>query len=467
MSPDDDSNIPAMTSSTTLLLIYVNVALYATCYQIQRPLEPFMIDRLGLTGDSSGEYANLQSFFSLMQTVGSLLAGWYLDRYGAKWGFIISFIASALSYLLLSQATTLELLYLSKVPTIFQAGFLCAQLAASQATKDGAERVQALGRLTMSYTIGSVLGPAIGGFLGSSGDYYLGAKLAVGGSLLSAVLTVLSMPSSQPSAVSASKKTHVDYHPLATTESSADDVCTKPVSSTSAGLQVLISTIGVVQVVWLLLSTKVITSVSNAMYQAAFPLILKDIYGLNEQSMGLAMSAMSGFNGVVNGLFLGPIVTFLGGKLTNVISVCIASMALLSFVLSAVALPTIAAMSPFGGIVEFLGFTFLLSIFQYTLSTTITSESTTRVKPTEKGTLLGLEHTLFAAARIAAPQVGVSLLKSGGVSSVSLACGVVFVAVFGLWTVAKSTLNEKYESTGVVSASSLCERSSGTERKEK
>lgn len=39
---------------------------------------------------------------------------------------------------------------------------MCAQLAASQATSDGADRVLALGRLSMSYTIGSVLGPALG-----------------------------------------------------------------------------------------------------------------------------------------------------------------------------------------------------------------------------------------------------------------------------------------------------------------
>ena len=44
----------------------------------------------------------------------------------------------------------------------FQAGYMCAQLAASQATSDGAERVLALGRLSMSYTIGSVLGPILG-----------------------------------------------------------------------------------------------------------------------------------------------------------------------------------------------------------------------------------------------------------------------------------------------------------------
>jgi MFS family permease len=146
----------------TLMIIYINVVLYATCYQIQRPLEPFLVEKLNLQGDSSDEYARLQSFFSVMQTIGSFVSGRFLDQFGAKGGFVISFLASALSYAFLSQSTTLTILYISKIPSIFQAGFLCAQLSASQVTLDGAERVEALGRLTFCYTIGSIIGPTIG-----------------------------------------------------------------------------------------------------------------------------------------------------------------------------------------------------------------------------------------------------------------------------------------------------------------
>lgn len=32
------------TNQYALFLIYVNIALYATCYQIQRPLEPFLVE---------------------------------------------------------------------------------------------------------------------------------------------------------------------------------------------------------------------------------------------------------------------------------------------------------------------------------------------------------------------------------------------------------------------------------------
>ena len=60
-----------------MILVYINIVLYATCYQIQRPLEPYMVAKIGLNGDSSTEYANLQSFFQLMQTFGSFIAGWF------------------------------------------------------------------------------------------------------------------------------------------------------------------------------------------------------------------------------------------------------------------------------------------------------------------------------------------------------------------------------------------------------
>jgi sugar phosphate permease len=74
--------------------------------------------------DSSDEYAKLQAFFSFIQTFGSLLTGFILDRFTPKIGFVVSFTASALSYFLLSHSTSLSILYMSKIPTIFQAGFV-------------------------------------------------------------------------------------------------------------------------------------------------------------------------------------------------------------------------------------------------------------------------------------------------------------------------------------------------------
>ena len=67
------------------------------------------------------------------------------------------------------------------------AGFLCAQCAIAKVTDQGPDRIETLGRLTTAYTIGGVIGPYLGGVLGSTGDYLVGAKYATIGSLFSAV----------------------------------------------------------------------------------------------------------------------------------------------------------------------------------------------------------------------------------------------------------------------------------------
>ena len=103
--------------------------------------------------------------------------GALLDRFGVRAGFAINFLACATQYGLLASCTSINTLWASKLPGLFMAGFLCAQTAVSRLTVEGKERVEALGRLTTAYTIGGVFGPYIGGLLGSSGDYFIGAKV--------------------------------------------------------------------------------------------------------------------------------------------------------------------------------------------------------------------------------------------------------------------------------------------------
>ena len=55
----------AMKWTPALLIVYVNILLYAVCYQLQRPIEPFLVDKLSSKStDSKQAYGQLQSFFS-------------------------------------------------------------------------------------------------------------------------------------------------------------------------------------------------------------------------------------------------------------------------------------------------------------------------------------------------------------------------------------------------------------------
>lgn len=398
-------------SSFTTWVIYFNVVLYATCFQMQRPLEPFLVDKLQSTANGTEtvmEYAKLQSFFSIMQTVGSLISGRCLDYFGLKGTFILSFIASALSYYILSQSYTMDYLYYSKIPTIFQSGFLCAQAAIAQFTLDGSERTKALGFLTMSYTVGSIIGPTVGGILGANGDYYFGAKLATAGSLLSVFLTYFFIPNGD---VKVEK----------------NDSDSKDVNHKSKVPNIL----SIVALVWVLLSTKVLSSVANAIQAAVVPIILKDSYGFTERDLGVTMSIASGMNALVNGLLLSLILDWFRNDQRKVIESCLLGMLLLCIVQSLFNLSKDHGTSE--KIIFLLTF-FLYNIFQFILSTTITGESTSAVPNQAKGTLLGLEHALFALARISSPQIGVVVWQSHGVAGVGVISAVVLAVVWQLFS---------------------------------
>ena len=413
--------------SFSLVIIYLNIFLYALCYQMQRPLEPYLVDRLVITeGSAANEYAKLQSFFFIVQTLGSLFIGRLIDNIGYKWGFILNFVASALSYLILSESRSLLLLYLSKVPTVFQAGFLCAQVAVTRSEFDGASRVTLLGRLTTAYTIGSVVGPYIGGLIGTSGDYYFGAKIACFGSLVSVLLCLL-----LPKGNSNSKGRPG--------ESSAEDI-QKPLQPTKSILQIALSA-------WLLLSVKVVSNLSNAISSSVLPIILKDTFKLSEYQMGMTMSTISAFNALITGVALSPIVALANGDLLRVITVSLSSLILLQFAQSAFALPIIVENSYSGGFYEFFGLTLLSSMAQFVLANSLTSEATQRVDENNRGTLIGLEHSIFAAARVLAPAFGVALLSFGGISATSASCGLIFVACQSTWLMFKADIKPSHLTT--------------------
>lgn len=417
-------------SNATLVVIYLNIFLYALCYQMQRPLEPFLVDRLvGKEGSSANEYARLQSFFFIVQTLGSLFIGRLIDSIGYKWGFMLNFLASGLSYFILSESRTLFLLYLSKLPTVFQAGFLCAQVAVTRSEFDGASRVTLLGRLTTSYTIGSVVGPYIGGMIGTSGDYYFGAKIACLGSIVSMVLCLL-----LPSQDSGKQKPADEKSEANNTEPIDREDRSKDSSVPKASI------LKIVKSAWLLLSVKIVSNVANAIASSVLPIIFKDVFKLSEYQMGVTMSIISAFNALITGLALSPIVALANGDLLRVITTSLTSLIIIQFIQGGLALPFISGRSFAGGFYEYFGLTLLSSMAQFVLANSLTSEATQCVEENSRGTLIGLEHSIFAAARVVAPTLGVALLSFGGISAASASCGFIFLGCQATWLIFKVDL---------------------------
>lgn len=149
---------------------------------------------------------------------------------------------------------------------------------------------------------------------------------------------------------------------------------------------------------------------------------------------GFSMSVMSAFNALVNGVLLSPITNYFQHNFLNLIKYCNLWMFIFYGVQYAFAASTFGEPFDFlNGYYPFIGTCIVLSMFQYVLATVITSESTTRVDVNSKGTLIGLEHSLFALARIWTPQIGLAVLTWGGVPGVSGVCGSVFLGTYLVW----------------------------------
>lgn len=394
-----------------LFLVYILVVFYALCFQLQSPLEPFLVEKLvgkDKGSDASVSYGRLQSLFSGIQMFASLLFGHILDKFGVRVGFTLNFLACAATYYLLSITSSMTMLYISKIPGIGMAGFLCAQTAVSQLTSAGPERVQALGRLTTAYTIGGIVGPYLGGLLGGQGDYFLSAKLAMLGSLLAAACCLL-LPAKVPALQNLKEE-----------------------DSKLPWIQRIMT---VVKVAGFLSAIKLITSTANSMASSTQNLVLKNQLGFAEADLGFFMSSQFAFGAFANAVLLGPVTRLMGGAPQKVVRNCVLAMATLyalQSLLNSKQMPW--ELSPAAQKFGFVGVALTLAIFQYSLSTSITAENTQRVPENMKGTLIGMEHCIFSAARVATPAIGINVLNAHGMEGLYAACSSIFVGTLLVWT---------------------------------
>ena len=86
-----------------------------------------------------------------------------------------------------------------------------------------------------------------------------------------------------------------------------------------------------------------------------------------------------------------------------------------------------------GGVWVYAALSLALTLFQFPLATTITSLTTSRVPAELKGTLVGFEHAIFAAAGLAAPLIGVTIYQAAGLAGAAAVSAVAYAALHAAW----------------------------------
>jgi hypothetical protein len=271
-----------------------------------------------------------------------------------------------------------------------------------------------LGRMTTAYTIGGTIGPALGGWLvNTMGDLYLGAKLAVVGSLISVILSIIFLPD--------------ENNPL------SSDSSPIPKKQHRTFIQEMQNSyeIAIRPYLWPLLLVKVIGGFAAAMYSTALPLVLTQNLNFDPSELGLTMSTSMFAVAAFGAFAMAPLTHFLGlpgmGQ----------SGLLLRAGLAQVFAMIVTSRTLRGKHEQILIWVIIVSIAHslasHVLATALTTQTTGAVDKSEQGTLLGLEHGLFSLARVGAPPTTSYLMaKMHGFWSVAFSCGTIDIGLVGL-----------------------------------
>jgi|EP01046_Picozoa_sp_COSAG06_P041123 predicted MFS family arabinose efflux permease len=394
-----------------LFVVYANLAMYAFCFQMQQPVLPATVKALVVGDDSAQEWAQFQSMNGMMQLGGGLVSGVLADKFGSKNLLLLSFAASALCYLLQAQATTMNMLYVSQIPTVFQHAFMGAAAFITDRTEPK-ERAHMLGFNAVAYGVGMLFGPVLGGWLGQT-DLTTSAWIAAVGSVLSCASIQLLL--SDERKFTPSSKASEPPEPFSLAACLA--VITQPA-------------------VLVLAAIKVGGAMAMSIWHSTFyGGIAESEFGIDTQMLGVLTSYMAAVGMVVQVCGLVKYVT--GAASDRTINIAVGCM--LAVVFLAAPLTTAGKDTPV--VVPVVGYTTNLACLQFmgllipitaafTLIRSIsTAQFTKSVSKATTGTIIGIDMGIGSAVRIFAPLIGGAVQGEGGLTAIAQLCAALCVVM--------------------------------------
>jgi MFS family permease len=360
-------------------------------FMIVLPLLPFYALKLHATPETIGR---LIASFSIAQLLAAPLWGRMSDRYGRRPALLIGLSASAIAYVVFGFASTVWLLFLSRLVQGAGGGTTGVAQAYVADTVEPADRARALGWLSAATSAGVMVGPAIGSsaaHLGQAAPGLVAASLC----LINVFFAWRWLPESrkEPAQKSAQPRRPL-WHP-------AWAALRHP--TTPIGRLLWIYGVG-------MLAFASMTSVM-ALYLGAE-------FGIDEKTIGYIFLYVGVLSFVMRSLLLGPIVDRIGETWAMRIGTMLLVVGLALYPLPR-SLWTLAIVIP------------LVPIGTALLFPATTSLMSRASDPRELGTTMGVAQTFAGLARVAAPILAtIAFQRLGHGWPFYLAAG--YVALVGL-----------------------------------
>jgi len=184
-------------SRSLLLIVFTTILIDFIGFSVLIPVLPLYADRLGA---SPFQVSLILTVYALAQLLFLPAWGWVSDRVGRRPVILVSLLGTVGSFVVLSFAETMAMVYAARV----LAGFFAASIGTAQAVVTDVtappERARGMGIIGAAFGAGMIVGPMIGGIAATFSDkmpFYVVAALALANFLAAWVR----LPESRPPAL--------------------------------------------------------------------------------------------------------------------------------------------------------------------------------------------------------------------------------------------------------------------------
>jgi DHA1 family tetracycline resistance protein-like MFS transporter len=357
-----------MNARRALAFIFCTVTLDVLALGVMMPVLPTLV--LGFMGGDTAGAAEMFGLFAtvwgLMQFLCSPLLGALSDRYGRRPVILISCLGLGLDYIFMALAPSLTLLFVGRVISGITAATIATAFAyiADVTTPD--ERAKSFGVVGLAFGLGLVLGPALGGLLGGL-DPRLPFWVSAAASLANAAFGWFVLPESLPP----ERRMAFDWKRA------------NPVGS----LNLLLSHRQLMG----LATIDFITNVAHQVLPSVFVLYAGYRYGWDETTVGLTLAFVGVCSALVQGLVVGPAVSWLGTRRALIAGLLFGSLGMVIYALA----PT--------GLMFWLGVP-VMALWGV-VGPSLQDMMSRRVSPSEQGQLQGANSSARSIAGLIGPGV--------------------------------------------------------------
>lgn len=364
-----------------IFIVHLNICLYAVSFFIQVGTLPYLSKMVGLDPMTFGY---LQTTFAVVQLAGGPIFGRYGDLYGGRAALTLAFGSAAVSYGLMMISFNAPLLFLSRMPSIFMHAMQAGQMVVTDVCHSS-KRAEALGKLGISYGVGMVIGPFVGGLMTRHLSVLFAAAVACATSSFSVIMCYIYIPSK-----------------------------TKPIEQTvddSAAKQVAVFSLSKVLTLLkqpkslMLLSVKAVSGIPIGVFQSMFSVVAIDTFKLRPDQNGYILSYVGVLSMITQGFGIGLLSKHMSEMNIIKLAAVILSVSYLLLAYIQTVIQLCIVLIP-------------LCIGLTLMSVVISSALTHTVPDTDTGVMLGMNMAVNSLIRTISPTIGGIMLSAYGFPSI-------------------------------------------------